>query len=264
MTVSDLLQLVTWRQVLDLVLVALIFYYLLLLIRGTRSVQVLLGLTFLVVVYFLARATGLNTLYAILDKFLIVLPFAVILLFQTEIRRALARFGRNPLWGFRGQETLVSAFQEIVLAATTLSSKRHGALIVVERLEGLRDFAENGIAIDARLSFDLLMNIFNPGAPLHDGAAVVRQDRVVAAGCFLPLSLSSEISTSLGTRHRAAIGITRETDALAVVVSEETGTISVAIGGELQRDLDATSLRNLLYKYLITDLYPQGKRGTGR
>lgn len=263
MTISDLLQLVTWRQVLDLVLVALVFYYLLLLIRGTRAVQVLLGLTFLVLVYFVARATGLNTLTAILDKFLIVLPFAVIVLFQAEIRRALARFGRNPLWGFRGQEKVVAGFQEVVLAATTLSSKRHGALVVIERLEGLREFAENGIEIDGELSFDLLVNIFNPGAPLHDGAVLVRQNRIVAAGCFLPLSLSSEISTSLGTRHRAAIGITRETDALAVVVSEESGTISVAIGGDLQRDLDATSLRNVLYKYLVTDLYPQSKGGLG-
>lgn len=263
MTISDLLQLVTWRQVLDLALVALVFYYLLLLIRGTRAVQVLLGLTFLVSVYFVARATGLDTLTEILDKFLIVLPFAVIVLFQAEIRRALARFGRNPLWGFRAQEKVVAGFQEVVLAATTLSSKRHGALIVIERLEGLREFAENGIEIDGGLSFDLLVNIFNPGAPLHDGAVLVRQNRIVAAGCFLPLSLSSEISTSLGTRHRAAIGITRETDALAVVVSEETGTISVAMGGDLHRDLDATSLRNLLYKYLVTDLYPQGKGGLG-
>lgn len=263
MTISDLFQLLTWRQALDLVLVALVFYYLLLLIRGTRAVQVLLGLTFLVIVYFAAEATGLDTLTTILDKFLIVLPFAVIVLFQTEIRRALARFGRNPLWGFRGQEKVVASFQEIVLAATTLSSKRHGALLVVERLEGLREFAENGIEIDGELSFDLLVNIFNPGAPLHDGAVLIRQNRIVAASCFLPLSLSSEISTSLGTRHRAAIGITRETDALAVVVSEETGTVSVAIGGDLQRELDATTLRNLLYKYLVTDLYPQGKGGIG-
>ncbi len=260
MTFADLLQLLTWRQALDIALVALVFYYILLLIRGTRAVQVLLGLSFLVVVYFVARATGLHTLYTILDKFLIVLPFAVIVLFQSEIRRALARFGRNPLWGFRGQEKTVTGFQDIVLAATTLASKRLGALIVMERLEGLREFAENGISIDGKLSYDLLVNIFNPAAPLHDGAVLINQDRVVAAGCFLPLSLSAEISTSLGTRHRAAIGITRETDALAVIVSEETGTISVAIGGELHRDLDATALRNLLYQYLITELYPQNMR----
>ena len=262
MTLQDLIQLLTWRQALDIVLVALVFYYILLLIRGTRAVQVLIGMSFLVVVYFVARATGLHTLYEILDKFLIVLPFAVIVLFQSEIRRALARFGRNPLWGFRGQGKVVSGFEDVVLAATTLSSKRIGGLVVIERLEGLREFAENGIAIDGELSYDLLVNIFNPAAPLHDGAVLIHQDRVVAAGCFLPLSLSSEISTSLGTRHRAAIGITRETDALAVVVSEETGSISVSIGGELERDLDPTSLRNLLYKYLVTDLYPQSKRGS--
>ncbi len=260
-TIQGLLQLLTWRQALDIALVALVFYYILLLIRGTRAVQVLLGMSFLVVVYFVARATGLHALYEILDKFLIVLPFAVIVLFQSEIRRALARFGRNPLWGFRGQGKVVSGFEDIVLASTALAAKRQGALIVVERLEGLREFAQNGIAIDGQLSYDLLVNIFNPGAPLHDGAVLIHQDRVVAAGCFLPLSLGAEISTSLGTRHRAAIGITRETDALAVVVSEETGTISVGIAGTLQRDLDATTLRNLLYKYLVTDLYPQNKKG---
>jgi diadenylate cyclase len=154
---------------------------------------------------------------------------------------------------------VVASFSEIVLAATTLSTRRVGALIVVERLHGLRNYIENGIALDANVSYDLLINIFMPDTPLHDGAVIIQDDRIAAAACFLPLT-----PKEYGTRHRAALGITEETDALAVVVSEETGVISVAFNGELIRDLDSNSLRNTLYKYLVTDLYPQGPQGRRR
>ena len=150
---------------------------------------------------------------------------------------------------------------EIVTAATTLADRRIGALIVIQRLEGLRNYIENGVEIDARVSYDLLINLFSPETPLHDGAAILQQDRIAAAACFLPLSLNPEISKDHGTRHRAALGISEEADALAVVVSEETGTISMAIGGELIRDLDSKSLRNALYKYLITDLGSLSEKG---
>jgi diadenylate cyclase len=257
---TDLIDFITLRHLLDIALVALVFYNLLLLIRGTRAVQMLLGMLLVVGVYWIAGSLELNTLHTILENFLILLPFVIVVLFQQEIRRTLASFGRNPLWGFRGSNKVGATFPEIVLASTHLASRKIGALIVIERLEGLRSFSENGISLDAKLSFDLLVNIFNPDSPLHDGAVIIQGERIVAAACFLPLSLSAELSSDLGTRHRAALAITKETDAVAVVVSEETGTISIAFDGELKRDLDSKSLRNELYQHLITELYPQSKR----
>jgi diadenylate cyclase len=257
-TIARFFEILTWRDAVDVLAVAIIIYNLLLLIRGTRAVQMLLGLVFLGVVYYVALLAELPTLQQILENLLIVLPFAIIVLFQAEIRRALANFGRNPLWGLAKQQKAVASFGDIVLAVTTLSTRRIGALIVIERLQGLRNYIENGIALDANISYDLLINIFVPDTPLHDGAVIVQDDRIAAAACFLPLTANPELSKELGTRHRAALGITDETDAVAVVVSEETGIISVAFEGVLYRDLDSKSLRNALYKYLLTDLYPQG------
>ncbi len=257
MTVQRFLELLTWRDAIDILVVAVVVYNLLLLIRGTRAVQMLLGIVFVGLVYYVARALELPTLQKMLESLLIVVPFAIIILFQQEIRRALASFGRNPLWGLTKQQKVVSSFGDIVLAATTLSSRKVGALIVIERLQGLRTYIENGIPLDAALSYDLLINIFSPDTPLHDGAVIVQDDRIAAAACFLPLTGNPELSKEFGTRHRAALGITEETDAVAVVVSEETGIISVAFDGEMIRDLDGKSLRNTLYKYLVTDLYPQ-------
>jgi diadenylate cyclase len=255
------LEILTWRDAVDVLAVAVIIYNLLLLIRGTRAVQMVLGLLFIGLVYYTAVLAELPTLQRILENLLIVLPFAVIVLFQQEIRRALADFGRNPLWGLTKQQKVVASFSEIVLAATTLSTRRIGALIVIERLHGLRNYIENGISIDSVVSYDLLINIFQPDTPLHDGAVIVQDDRLAAAGCFLPLTTNPALSKEYGTRHRAALGITEETDAVAVVVSEETGTISVAFNGVLTPDLDSNSLRNALYRYLVTDLYPQGGQG---
>ncbi len=243
MTLAHILEIVTWRDAVDVLAVAIVIYYLLLLIRGTRAVQMLLGLVFVGVVYYLAQFFDLPTLQTLIESLLIVLPFAVIVLFQQEIRRALTNFGRNPLWGLTKQQAVES---------------RIGALIVIERLQGLRNYIENGIGLDAELSYDLLINIFTPDTPLHDGAVILQEDRIAAAACFLPLTPNPELSKEFGTRHRAALGITEETDAVAVVVSEETGIISVAFDGEMIRDLDDKGLRNTLYKVLITDLYPQG------
>ena len=254
---ADILSLITWRDVVDILLVAVIIYNLLLLIRGTRAVQVLLGLMLVGALYYLSRFAQLPTLETLLGSLLIALPFAIIVLFQQEIRRALASFGSNPLFGLAKQEKVASTFQEIAVAAAAMSARRIGALIVIERLEGLRNYIENGIQLDAVLTFDLLVNIFAPDTPLHDGAAIVHDDRIAAAACFLPLSNNPELSKEYGTRHRAAIGITEETDAVAVVVSEESGTISVAHGGEMIRNLDDRTLQSTLYKLLITDLYPQ-------
>lgn len=254
---------VPWRDLIDILAVAIVVYNLLLLIRGTRAVQMLLGILFVGGVYYVSRVAELSTLRRLLESLLIFLPFAIIVLFQHEIRRALASFGRNPLWGFSRTQQVESTFHEIVLAATSLSSRRIGALIVIERLDGLRTYVENGIAIDAVVSYDLLINIFTPGTALHDGAVIVQGDRVAAASSFLPLSLNPELSKDFGTRHRAALGISEETDAVAVVVSEETGVISLAFDGELVRGLDPKSLRNDLYKYLISDLKPE-KTGAKR
>jgi diadenylate cyclase len=256
-SLADFLALLSWRDLVDVLGVAVVVYNLLLLIRGTRAVQVLLGIVFLTGVYLLARWFELTTLKRILESLLILLPFAAIVLFQGELRRALAYVGRNPLLGLSKQQKVEAAFPEIVLAATSLAARRIGALIVVERLQGLRTWIENGIAVDAVVSYHLLMNVFAPDTPLHDGAVIIQEDRIAAAACFLPLSFDPELSTELGTRHRAALGISTETDALAVVVSEETGKISAAFDGTLVRDLDDNGLRNLLYKVLITDLYPQ-------
>jgi diadenylate cyclase len=258
MTLTRFFEILTWRDAVDVLAVAFIIYYLLLLIRGTRAVQMLFGLLFLGVVYYMALLAELPTLQQILENLLIVLPFAIIVLFQQEIRRALTNFGRNPLWGLAKQQKVVASFGDIVLAATTLSTRKIGALIVIERLQGLRTYIENGIALDAVISYDLLINLFSPDTPLHDGAVIIQDDRIAAAACFLPLTSNPELSKDLGTRHRAALGISEETDAVAVVVSEETGMISLAVDGELHRDLDSKSLRNALYKYLLTDLYPQG------
>lgn len=257
MSLQEFIELLTWRDLIDVLAVTFVVYYLLRLIRGTRAVQMLLGMVFVGFLYYAARWFELPTLETILESLLIFLPVAIIVLFQQEIRRALATFGSNPLLGLTKQEKVESTFEEVVVAATALSSRRIGALIVIERTEGLRNYVENGIVLDAKVSFDLLMNIFTPDAPLHDGAVIVQEDRIAAAACFLPLSNDPNLSKEYGTRHRAALGITEETDAVAVVVSEETGTISIAAEGEMIRELDSRTLRNFLYKHLITERVPQ-------
>jgi len=257
MNLADLIQTVTWLDVLDIALVALVIYNLLLLIRGTRAVQIILGIIFIAVAYYIAGAVELLTLQELLAKFLLVLPFAIIVLFQQEIRHALASFGRNPLWGLGAHRQVESTIKEVVLASTSLSDQKIGALMVIQRLEGLRNYIENGVTIDAQISYDLLINLFTPDTPLHDGAVIIQQDRIAAAACFLPLTLNPELSKNYGSRHRAALGISEEADALSVVVSEETGSISLALNGELIQNLDSKTLRNSLYKYLITDLSAQ-------
>jgi len=252
---DQLLQpLASWTAILDVLLVTLVLYNLLLLIRGTRAVQVLLGILVLVLFYYAARIFDLPALETTLENFFIILPVAMIVLFQHEIRRALATFGRTPLWGFSNQQKVATTFNAIVLAAATLAERRVGALIVIERSEGLRNYVENGILIDAEVSIDLLISIFTPETPTHDGAVIVQGDRIAAATCFLPLTRNTQLSKEYGTRHRAALGISEETDAMVVVVSEETGTISVALGGEMRRGLDSNDLRNVLYQNLAADV----------
>ena len=244
----------SWLDVVDVILVTLVLYNLMLLIRGTREVQILIGIMILVVFYYIARTLELRAVETTLENFFIVLPVAIIVLFQREIRRALATFGSTPLLGFSDQRKVASTFDDLVLAAATLAERKIGALVVIERLEGLRNWVENGVRLDSLVSIDLLISLFTPTTPTHDGAVILQGDRIAAAACFLPLTQNPELSKEFGTRHRAALGISEETDALALVVSEETGIVGAAIGGEFFRPLEPKDLRNLLYKYLVTDL----------
>jgi len=261
--IRELLDLLAWNDLFDIAVVAILLYNLLLLIRGTRAVQMLLGLLVVVGVYQIAKLAELRTLEQIIQYFFLFLPFAIIVLFQEPIRRALAGFGRTPVFGGSGRSRVETVVHEIASAAGALAKRRIGALIVIEGHEGLRNYVENGVALDAVVSDELLVSLFSPGTPLHDGAVVLRFDRVAAASCFLPLTSDSELAVSLGSRHRAALGISEETDALAIVVSEETGRISSAISGRLSRDLDTESLRALLRRHLLSEPTDTVRHATG-
>src|SRR2546423_310276 len=234
------------RNLVDIALVFLLVYGLLRLIRGTRAVPMAAGIGGLALLYWTAARYDLATLEFILRPAPVYVGVAIIVLFQNEIRQALISFGNRFRMPFlirhRGQFG-EGVYDEIVLAATTLASTKTGALIVVERAVNLRNVIEGGVKMDAELSYDLLVTIFNPTTPLHDGAVVIRGHRVAAAACFLPLTLNPHLSKDLGTRHRAAIGITEDTDSVAVVVSEETGLISFVQAGQIRRGLDGTRLR---------------------
>jgi diadenylate cyclase len=244
------------RDLIDIALVAFIMYRFLLLMRGTRGVQMTLGIVVLLLFYWVTRFYRLSAVQWLLSNALNYIVFAVIVLYQSEIRRGLAGLGKTSIWG-RQRRRATEGFEEIVLASTTLASKKIGALVVLERDIGLRNYVESGIALDAVLTYDLLVTIFSPNTPLHDGAVIVQRNRIIAAGCFLPLTLDPYLSKELGTRHRAAIGITEETDAVAIIVSEETGTISLAIGGKITRDLDGATLRTALHNAVEGRSLPQ-------
>jgi diadenylate cyclase len=248
------------RNAVDIVLVFLLVYALLRLIRGTRAAPMAAGIAALALLYWGAIRYDLATLEAILGLAPFYIGVAIIVLFQNEIRQALITFGNRFRMPFlirhRGQFG-EGVYDEIVLAATSLASTKTGALVVVERGVNLRNVIEGGVKMDAELSYDLLVTIFNPATPLHDGAVVVRGHRVAAAACFLPLTLNPMLSKDLGTRHRAALGITEDTDAVAVVVSEETGLISFVQGGQIRRGLDATRLRAAMLEALEPSARPE-------
>ncbi|MCA1631252.1 MAG: diadenylate cyclase CdaA [Acidobacteria bacterium] len=238
------------RNLLDLALVFLIVYTILKLLRGTRAVPMAVGIAAFALLYLIAYRYDLATLEFILRGALLYLGIAIIVLFQSEIRQALITLGtrlRMPLLARHRGQFGEGVYDEIVLAATTLASTKTGALVVIERSIGLQNVIEGGVRLDAELTYDLLVTVFNPATPLHDGAVVVRGHRVAAAACFLPLTLNPRLSKDLGTRHRAAIGITEDTDSVAVVVSEETGLISFVQGGQIRRGLDATKLRTEIF-----------------
>jgi diadenylate cyclase len=246
-----LMRLAEPRAILDIVLVFLVVYGVLKLVRGTRAAPMAAGIGAFALLYWLAVNQGLATLEFILRGALLYIGVAIIVLFQAEIRQALIRFGNRFRLPFtrrhRGQFG-ESIYDEIVLAATTLASTKTGALIVIERNVGLKGIVDGGVGLDAELSYDLIVAIFNPASPLHDGAIIVRRDRIAAASCFLPLSLNPQVSKDLGTRHRAALGVTEDSDAVVIVVSEETGLISFVRAGRIKRALDATRLRAAIFQ----------------
>jgi diadenylate cyclase len=226
---------VTPTGIVDILVVAFLVYQALMVVRGTRAGHILLGIAIMLGLYGIAVFAGLEALRSLLSFIVPYLGLAIIVLFQSEIRRTLARLGRKR-WlgaGFRAPESV----SEILMAVEQLSQQKTGALIVLERDIGLRTFIESGVKLEARISRDLLISIFQPGLPLHDGAVIVQKDRIAAAACFLPLTTNPALSVKLGTRHRAAIGITEESDCLSLVVSEETGRISAASFGELIQGL---------------------------
>lgn len=241
-----------WRDTVDIVIVAFAIYWLLLLIRGTRAVQILVGLVALVGVLVASEVFQLVTVRLVLENFMSAGVLIIIVLFQNDIRRALARVGRGFFPSVSAEQES-QILGEVVQAAQLLAQKRVGALVVLERETGLDDQIEAGTRLDSEVSRDLLVSLFMPHSPLHDGAVVIQQGRIAYAGSILPLTLKADLPDGVGTRHRAAVGITEETDAVVVVVSEETATISVVLGGEIIRDLDGPKLRNVLSQILNSD-----------
>lgn len=246
-------------SLIDILLVAIIIYEFLALIKGTRAAFILIGVAGLGLAFYFSSLGELSTLNWLMNRMLPYAVFALIVVFAPEIRQALARLGRT-LTLSRALSSEADAYDDIVLAANLFSQNQTGALIVIEREIGLRTYIESGVPLDAHLSYDLLATIFRPSAPLHDGAVIVQNDRIAAAACFLPLSMNPVLSTQLGTRHRAGIGVTEETDAIAVIVSEETGAISLAVGGKIERDLTIEALRErmgtLLRRYVPPSTLP--------
>ena len=248
------------RSIADFVLVFLVVYGVLKLLRGTRAAPMAAGIGVFAFLYWLAVYENLTTLEFVLRGALLYIGVAIIVLFQTEIRQGLIRFGnqfRTPFTRRQRGQFGQGIYDEIVLAATTLASTKTGALIIIERNVGLKSIIDAGVRLDAQLSYDLLVSIFNPASPLHDGAVIVRGDRIAAASCFLPLSLNPMSAKELGTRHRAALGITEDSDAVSIVVSEETGLVSFVRRGRIKRALDPTRLRAAIYKEIEQQEVPR-------
>lgn len=247
-----LIETVRWTDVVDIALMTYIVYRGLLLMRGTRAIQTMVGLLGLMLLYFLADRLDLISIHWLLEKFFVYIVLAVIILFQRDIRRALARAGGRLFINAprTAPDLSLPIVEELVRASTTMASRRVGALIAIERTGILDEYVEPATRIDAEVSHELLLSIFHPTSPLHDGAVVIHKGRIAAAQVFLPLTKSKNVSRFFGTRHRAAIGLAEETDALVIIVSEERGVVSIAQNGMLQPTQDANELRQLLQTIL--------------
>ncbi len=245
----DLLATLRIQDAIDVLIIAFVIYRIIDLIRGTRAAQMLIGLAIVFVAYLSSQYFELYTLNWVLDNFLSSILLVIVVIFQDDIRRALTQVGTRPFFGSEPgipQEDL----EEIVRAAVSLAGKHIGALIVLQREVGLNQYIEVGTRLDARVSRELITSIFMTSSPIHDGALIIHRGRIIAAGCFLPLTANPHVSKTLGTRHRAAIGLTEETDAVVVVISEEEGAISMVREGRITRDIDAGTLRSTLQKLL--------------
>jgi diadenylate cyclase len=242
----------SWWDIADIAVVSFFIYELLVLIRGTRAVQMALGGALIIGLFYLSGLSQLQTVNFLIRNFVGYVVFAAIVLFQSDIRRALAHLGHARFFRyFAKPESAEESIEELIIAAGLLADKRIGAIIAIERQVGLRNYIEGGIPLDAVLTYDLIVSIFQPSSPLHDGAVIVQGDRVAAAACFLPLTVNPRPSKELGSRHRAAIGLTEENDAVAIVISEETGTVSLVVDGLIERGLDPDMLRARLQSLLL-------------
>jgi diadenylate cyclase len=242
----------TGWDVADILIVSVLIYEALKLIRGTRAMQMAIGSVLVLFLFYTSRLFPLQTVNWLIRNVLSYGVFAAIVLFQSDIRRALSHLGRAPFFRyFARSEQAAEAIEEVLTATSLLAKDRVGAIIVVEREIGLRNYVESGIRVDALVSYDLLTTIFQPDTPLHDGAVILQEDRIAAAACFLPLSTNPKLDRDLGTRHRAAIGITEECDAVAVIVSEERGEVSLSTRGRLERRLTADQLRRRLQALIL-------------
>lgn len=246
----SLREILRWQDLIDILLVYLIIYRILLLIRGTRAVQMLTGFGIILIIYFLAQRGKLYTLHNILSEFFNHLILILIIVFQEEIRKALTQVGRNPFFSSTNTIEELAIIEELCQACVALAKSKTGALIVIERETGLKNYVEAGTPLESRISQDLLSSIFQPASPIHDGAVIIRNSRISSAGCLLPISRDPSINRELGTRHRAALGLTQETDALVLVVSEERGEISLVHHGAMLRDLSEAELRHHLLELL--------------
>ncbi len=250
-SLQQFLPILRWQDVVDILLVAFIIYRIMVLIRGTRAVQMAAGLGVIILIYFVAKQLQLYTLHWLLGTALSSLFLLVVIVFQDDIRRVLTQFGQPPF--LRYKVKTFHALEEVAKAASDMSKSKTGALMVLERTIGLNEYIETGTKIDGEVSKMLLNTIFAKCTPLHDGAVIIQGGRLAAAGCVLPLTSNPAISRRLGTRHRAGIGITEQTDAVTVIVSEETGAISVAIAGRITRDISPGILRRILHNSFATD-----------
>ena len=241
-----------WQDALDIGIIAFVLYRLIHMIRGTRAMQMIIGLVVILLAYVSSQMFGLYTLNWVLDNFLGSIILVIIVIFQSDIRRALTQFGTAPLFGGADRIERGKVLEEITKAVVSLATRRIGGLIVLEREVGLNEYIEVGTRLDARVTRELLESVFIPHSPMHDGALVIQKGRVAAARCLLPLSVDPNLSQAFGTRHRAAVGLTEETDAVAVVISEERGKISLVVGGKVTQDLDGPQLRSSLQRLFGT------------
>ncbi|OIO38222.1 MAG: TIGR00159 family protein [Candidatus Omnitrophica bacterium CG1_02_49_10] len=254
------MMLIYWKPILEIVILWFAFYRLSLFIKGTTAFNVILGVFAVIFMFYITSLLNLHTINWILTKLSAISVVAFLVIFQPELRRGLTRLGQAPLWGlFKREEVIID---EIVNACFTMSDKRLGGIVAIKREIGFKAYIESGVKLDSQLSADLIVSLFTPPAPLHDGAIVVEGDRIIAAACLFPLTQNPYLSKSLGTRHRAAIGLTEETDAVCIIISEETGKVSIAIRGRLTKNMNSDALRKLLH-----NLYKrpsQAKKGAFR